>query len=578
MIRILIDGRQLIFTEGFSTDFVRANSIMTRTGDYTYSIDVDLRIPSNAILYAHLTRLNASPVKTGRRAEIWNDNVLLAKGVESVLKVNGYTAKIQILANNSEVNYMFDSAAKIRQMDFGKCETATAEKAKAVLDKYYPEANEAYPVLKIGEDKYNWSDTRIASAGKYEFQGDEWVRPMPYVLFIIDKMMETLGYEIGINNIDKEKYKRLVVIHGYDTIEYARMLPDWTVSQALDEFEKFFNVVFCFDGSRKIVDIVNVDEFYETEGYVYVNGVRVIDEHDKDFEASADEILSSYTNVGYDVPSSEFWTFQHIDKEIYDILRKENLKLNYHHEYKNTDMVIYWDEERKCEWIHWEAGEVPNDDARYKYARIVNQYKDYVSDDNEDVTRMKMIPAETYSEYFTDDHGGHMFGFPSTSVNAVGSNKLSDVIRGGSADASIDTMQVAFYLGVLEFRDIGGGRYGLGYGIPTAACKYYQQHYNVIWTYAKEDFPDFSGDFPLYLKTLTLELCGIYGRVQTELHNSLHVDTSCLYTITFIADRFLDPRMKFVINNRLFYCKQLKYKVENGRMSDEVEGEFYAAK
>jgi hypothetical protein len=54
------------------------------------------------------------------------------------------------------------------------------------------------------------------------------------------------------------------------------------------------------------------------------------------------------------------------------------------------------------------------------------------------------------------------------------------------------------------------------------------------------------------------------------------VNTKVKYTISFITNRILDPKTIFVINNKEYYCKQLKYTIHANGKSKVCEGEFYA--
>lgn len=584
MIRIVIGNKDVVLSDDMTFDFIRENAMLTKASDYTYDIDIDLRIPANKQLYSHIDRINSSNRPTDRIAEIWDNNKLLVRGTEAILKVEGYKAKIQILANNSALNYAFDDNVKVRDLDFGSCETRDTASAKALLNKCYGDndntVHECYPVVKIGDTVYNvWSeysdDEGPADDEGYTYKDDDNLRPMPFVLFLMEKLLEVLGYSIGINHITADKYRYLCLIHGYDTDEYAKMLPNWTVREMIEEYEKFFNVVFFFNSIDKVVDILSVDTFYQTVGDEFVGVDDVIDEHDCDYKSSEDEVQVSYKNVGYKLPSSEYWKFQNISKDIYDMCTHETLAMRYTHEYNRTDMVIYTDPNRKCEWIHWEeAGGATEDEATHKHTLIVNQFRDYIEDENVSRTELRLIPAQTPC-LVVGGGIGYRFSAPVVESTEMGTGYFSDIIR-GAEDALVDTMQVAFYIGLANVRGLDGNPQGFGKSYPSARCAWWIQEENVVW---KGDSENGGNQLHCdYNRSWTFELCGEYGRAASELNNAVYVDTAKLYTIKFKTRKFLDPRKKFVIANRLWYCKQLKYKVERGGVDVIVEGEFYPAK
>lgn len=573
MIRIVIGNKDVVLSDDMTFDFIRENAMLTKASDYTYDIDIDLRIPANKQLYSHIDRINSSNRPTDRIAEIWDNNKLLVRGTEAILKVEGYKAKIQILANNSALNYAFDENVKVRSLDFGTCETRSKAAATSLIGKFYGDNDgtvyECYPLVKVGDKLYNG----LFGSGN-EYDEDE-LRPMPFVLFLLDKLIESLGYSIGENHINQSKYKRLCVIHGYDTDQYAKMLPNWTVREMIEEYEKFFNVVFFFNSKDKVVDILSVDTFYETVGDEFVGVDDVIDEHDCDYGSSSEDMQNSYVHVGYKLPSSEIWKFQNIPSDVYDLCSKEDKLLVLHEEqvYDPKDLKIFKDTVKNVEWINWEqADDGDDDDDEAKYPMLVNMLRDYAEDADVAKTELRIIPA--WCESCPANHNDKMHLAAVVDEAQLGSGNLSDVIRGGD-DTTYDTMQVSFYLGYVHLASTYDGSSLLSdEQYPAVRSVYWQQYKGLPWTLE----PVQTGGVITTTPTITLELCGQYGRVNTELHNAVYIDDKKLYTIKFKTRKFLDPRKKFVIANRLWYCKQLKYKVERGGVDVIVEGEFYPAK
>lgn len=576
MIRVLIEGQDIILSDDFSTDLIRENALLTKAGDYTYDIDVDLRIPANKKIYKHINRLHSASHPTDRTAEIWSDNRLLVRGTESILQVKGDIVKIQVLANNSAVNYSFDDSTKVRSMDFGTCTSRqSTAAAKALLNKGYGDAGacECYPVIYCGGHFYNyWS-----SLGEhtYSYKDKDTLRPMPFVLYFLDKLMELLGYTIRTDHINRQKYKWLCLIHGYNTDEYAKMLPNWTVGEMLEEFEMFFNVVFYFDSINKQVDIVSVDAFYSAIGTEIVDAADVLDEHETEYKESDDDAHVSYKNVGYKLPGDEYWKFQNIPEDIYDMCTIEQRIIDPSHEYEPTDMAIYYDPAKECEWLHYEGEE---GGEKVRRIMIVNVYRDNVEDKSVSKTELRIVP--TCDITVTTLTPAEVFEtFPYVTSTEIGSSNFCDVIR-GSEDAVVDTMQVAFYLGLANYRISNTGYLGQLYNrvFPLAVANYWHQYANFVFTY---DTHGITGAEALphdYDRSWNLQLTGDNGRVSTELTNAVYIDTAVLKRIRFRTGKFLEPRKKFVIANRLFYCRQLKYSISKGCIDGIAEGEFYPAK
>lgn len=581
MVKLIIDDNEVVMDAGFSTDIIRENPLITSAGDYSYDIDVDLRVPQNRRIYKDFQRINTLSSFSKRPAELLDNEKVIARGAEAVLSIEEHRAKIQVLSNNSELNYIFDETRSVRELDFGSVQTKTTTLAARVSGHLYGEVvdgivvREAYPLIfredfiGHGEEASTFNGLQgDESATSIAFDDVENLRPMPYLLYYIDKLVEILGYTMGACHIDRDKYKRLLVIHGYDTLDYAKMLPDWTVSQFISEVEKFFGVVFLVDSIHKVIDIVSVDSFYETAGCEYIDREDVLDEHDVSFDVESEEFQTSYQNVGYKLPNSEYWKLAAVDEEVDGRCIRVDKDKNYQEEYDPKEMVIYRDTRLKEEWIHYED---EKDDENSHYCRMVNFFAPCVKDPDATRTQLAITPVKMNCSYRVGAHGGYMFAAPVPEYYEDKGATLSEAVREGTAESASDRMQVAFYLGFCHFRDISGTRDVFSYGTTQCMTTRHMQLYNVWWNFTTQDSPDIE-------RNLTLELRGEQGRCANELNIGAFIDSARQFKIRFVTTSFLDPRKKFVVSNRLFYCQQLRYKIENGRMSEIVEGVFYPAK
>lgn len=578
MVKLLIDDQAVAIDSDFNTDIIRENPLITSTGDYSYDIDVDLRVPQNRRIYREFQRLNTLSSFSQRKAVLLDNEKILARGAEAVLSIEENRAKIQVLSNNSELNYICDNKQSIRDLDFGTVETKTLELAAKVSGHLYGEVvdgiavREAYPLVSREDFGGYGSNASFfnglqggAGATRIAFSDVDNLRPMPYLLYYVDKLVEILGYSMGTCHIDRAKYKRLLVIHGYDTLEYAKMLPNWTVSEFISEVEKFFGVVFLVDSVGQKIDIVSVDSYYEGAGYEYIDRDDVLDEHEVNFEPGEEDFQTSYQNVGYKLPSSEYWKLAAIDEEVDKRCERVNKSFYTVEEYDPKSLVIFYDHRRKEEWIHYEE---EGGGENSQYARFVNFFAPVVKDASVSRTELAITPVKMQCSYRVADIGGYMFVVPIPEYFENKGATLSDAIRGETMDNASDRMQVAFYLGFCHFREISGERSPFSFGTTQCVTTRYLQLYNVDWQFTSDDEEDVA------LK-LNLELKGEEGRCATELNAGVFIDGTRQFKIRFKTNKFLDPRKKFVIANRLLYCQQLRYKLEQGKISDIVEGVFY---
>jgi hypothetical protein len=74
----------------------------------------------------------------------------------------------------------------------------------------------------------------------------------------------------------------------------------------------------------------------------------------------------------------------------------------------------------------------------------------------------------------------------------------------------------------------------------------------------------------------TLRLDGPYGLHQRYYQVNSRYDDSKEYVIRFISNKLYDQRAEFLINNRLFACKELEYTILNDGIHPIVTGTFFA--
>ena len=95
MVKLVIDDQEVVMDSGFNTDIIRENPLITSTGDYSYDIDVDLRVPRNRRIYREFQRLNTLSSFSQRKAVLLDNEKILARGAEAVLSIEENRAKIQ---------------------------------------------------------------------------------------------------------------------------------------------------------------------------------------------------------------------------------------------------------------------------------------------------------------------------------------------------------------------------------------------------------------------------------------------------------------------------------------------------
>lgn len=572
-----------------SFEMVRENPMFTRRGDYTYDINISLRDPHNRAIYNHIDRLTATSHPHGRRARLLCDGHVIADGTEVILKKEGDTLKIQILAGASELNHLTaDENLMIRDMDFGIVENYTYEYANTVIEKCYPEANYAYPSL----NGLRYNEVLGRTQGAVYYHPESILIPCPYLMFYVEKFIRLLGYELEENELlQDERWRRLIIIpHQTGILEYAKILPKWSAAQFVDEIEKFFNCSILIDGINRKARIVSANKPVTTESNIAIPDEDILDEYNTDFKGENKEVfLHNYENVGYKtVPRGEDRLGDYV---------KENSRTQVLQGPLEGAMLAAGD------WVLYDrngTGQLlvciykltnPSSPSDYQMLYRVDFFADHVSNKEAERTELGIVPAYIPCDLYFEGYEEPTILSPLPKLGDYTPVCFNQAVSGNVSDKVLDTIAVAFYLGPVEARvdpyytlklDIStetalamieGLRHQF---IPVCITHHYyilsgswrgQELHAFEWDIDDNDVPGCSN--------WTLSLEGEHGRYATDFSNSTPVNTDLQYVLRFRGKALYDPTCPFLIHGRLFACQQLKYTFKDGRQHPIVEGTFY---
>lgn len=264
--------------DGFELDFYTQNPFFTRNGDYTYDLDIDLNHPHNRRIYQSLNRSDITQRPENRQAILICGAINIIRGTEIILSVEDNIAKIQIVAGNSELNYLSGGDKRLRDLDFGTCDTSL-ETAYTSLNQDFPDMNFVCTPIFTSYDtsgnlRYFDNQMNITTGGASFIQGT-YISPQPYLLFYVEELVKILGYKLQKNTLrENKRWCRLFMVNGYRTTSFAKMLPDWTVDEFLDEIEKFFNCIFLVNQTDKTVQIISINSFYENSQTICLEDIK----------------------------------------------------------------------------------------------------------------------------------------------------------------------------------------------------------------------------------------------------------------------------------------------------------------
>ena len=582
MLTLLIDSQPVTLPEGFTFEIHRENPLFFRSGDYTYDIELSLLDPDNRRLYDHIDRIQHTTSISHRSAVLIEGDTVLMRGTEAVLEKTGDTVKIQIVAGNAELNYLTGDETRIRSLNFGTVPTPTTAIAEDVAYKIFPESNYVFPTILKKYDFENADDTHNELINKLSstltsrdiaYDSDSELYPMPYFMYILEKFVRLMGYTLTSNPYrDTSKWARLLIIHGYETLEYAKMLPDWTTAKFVQEVEKFLNCIILIDPLTKGCQIIPIPDYYSNNPVTYIPDDAILDDFDIAFDADEDHFFISYENLSYNLPSGAYWKYARLSAEVKELCGNPvygNTSLITPSEDNANKFIIYYDSAPSHDlyFVCFDRGE---DGGVYRYIfQEVDQFRDLIRNPSLEPVSFDIIPSEIHTIRVTDYTSSYAYALIPYPVFYENTEALGfqDAVTNGIKDSASNIMQVAFYGGVLPCYS-RQGEIGTTHRSPQCFCNNASINDTLgVFQIRGTDIPG--------ANSMNLRFQSQYGRAAQDFTSPYSIDTTHKRTIRFISDKYIDPVSIFQIQNKRYACRELKYTFKNGQRSNIVEGIFY---
>ena len=332
MTELYIDGVAAVLPQDFNVQVKRENPLFTKNGEYTYDITLQLSNPTNAELYKHLNRLNATQWPgEKRRAILIADNRVYCNGTEVITAWTDDTVSIQIASGNSELNYIAGGDRLISSLEDMRQTVVPDDNAArySYLRNTYPDidwclptvydrANDIY-INPWKADSSTWPDVSIVP------DDGRWL-PQPFLAAYLKDMLSALGFSLVENQLENSEYKYLVICNAFSE-RWNEMLPGWTITEFMDQLEKLFNATFVVDNKTREVRLVLNTSSYAGRKTVHVS--QVSDVYEAEIEDDNEAVDYNRERVSYDVEENEFWKQQCLDESYLEQAIKVTIPQDY---------------------------------------------------------------------------------------------------------------------------------------------------------------------------------------------------------------------------------------------------------
>lgn len=616
MTELYIDRQLVVLPETFSITIIEENPFFTKNGKYTYDITLSLLNPINARIYNHLNRINRKgDIPQNRSAYMIVDNEVVLNGTEVILEHGDSEVKIQLVSGNSELNFVIGGDRKVRDLDLGKAEKyvgKSVDVATAIyydLRKKYPQRDWQLVPFAYGYAEYTGEEIfNIQGIGNYyrippvfensEIQVNPSIAqpffsgafsgqvPQPYLCFIIERILSYLGYKLIKNSIaEHTRLSQIYIVHGYNTLEFAKMLPDWTVTEFFENIEKWLDCVFLIDKYTREVRLIFEYQYEEIENKM--QELTVLDEFSVEID-SENRMLNKTSNIAYSLDTDDYYTFACLNEKAREIAKYKSfpdLRALQTWFKQNKDISVFGFIFRVTdtgdEFIAYDTG-------KKRVLKKVDAFKPLMNNKNSDKIDISldiipasmmysviytMIPFSLFPRWSSFWVQVPVAGETAVSVSAeesgdtvVASINIQDTIENnaGKEDTASTKMRVAVFNGIrflplIEIRDlskIGDAVY------PSASVESLTEYFQET---QEEDYYGNKGQNILRLEYLNNE---IYSKADIY-------DTTKIVKLTFIDYKNIHVTSKFVANNRMYRCVKVERVVTQQGFEAIAKGEFY---
>lgn len=574
MIQLFIDNSPVVLPKDFNLSLLDENPFFTKNGKSTYDIDIDLSDPTNAKIYQHCNRVNNDKeTPKSRSARLVVDNQVLLNGTEIILEITDEKVSIQLVSGESELNYLVGSDKKIKDLELG-----------SILDGEF----EFLPFYSMAEDRVRNGYWIVHTPGDdYPHLG--WFQEIrggarsPYFYCVIEKILNALGFKISENTFRTGSLKYLLIVNGLFTRQYNTLLPDWSVVEFLSEVEKAFNVCFLVDDDRVSIQLKR--DYYNNVKKTYIKEaidsfeLKIDDENREDY---------SLSNVGYTKQNTDYFKYQDVNSVIME-------QISGTEEYLGFDDIlsdisnsgnplvlknkIFYSQASETFYICYKG--LFQGSEKY-YPKKINAFApDYNNEKSTSIDielKIKPISMQVKNINVVDSTTRpnilyslqtQIMEISSEYIYGSGSSELSDIQEEieNEIENEIKTVSeifVVLYSGLQTIYEEDAQSYSdtkrkVNYPVP---------YVDYLWETNKIDERIINSDkFSLRLN---------HSKGMKNLYSgSIQVDTTIEYTFRFLYYEKIDIRSVFVIKNREFVCKELKYNVTAKGFDEVIEGVFY---
>lgn len=438
-----------------------------------------------------------------------------------------------------------------------------------------PEYKVVYPpIVNYTESNGDMSILNNVQVGEdISFTDVENISPQYYLLYVVENLITKLGFTKGVNELEDDPvWSRLFIVNPYKDSILQELLPDWTINEFIEQIELFLDCIISIDKVNGRFNIISLNKYFENQDIVYLDNV-IDDSVEKTFDVDTNYAFA-YKYVSYDLPSDKYYNYLKLKDGV-----RENCSIvsspewddfqTQYEQYYSGPYILHSDDYG----LDYVVTDYSVSGETKKGLIIVDRFKDAGDLDSRDKSSFQIVPAEIEKISIYSVTGGRYLIGPAVKKLKTdpGSNAINDLINSSEVKSDIpDKLYVGIYYGIQKALNRGPNEFPGEYWdkMPMGSNDRYfiQEPTTLGGNQAILTLPDY---------TITLD--GDNGLFNRIYKNKREIDTSVEYTFQFLTNTVYKLDRIFVIRNKRYYCKEIRYKITPKGMDKIAEGVFYLA-
>ena len=314
---ITINGQSAYLKENTSFEYITENRLFTGSDSYTLTITFPLKdCPQNISIFGYLHRQDVEKEKIVFDCDI-RDRNFIKSGTITVTEITEVEVKTQFLEGRSEQNFnsSFDDIY-LNMLSLGYPNTLNPQNLtpqQAWLP--YPQ-RETVALPWVNNSSGNLQNEVFVDqdhGGVYTWRhNDRELTFQPYLLHLLNKICEAVGYTGDFTAIEQTDFKYLLVCntlpYTWGVRNFAIALPHWSLTEFFEEMENFLFGEFTIDHKAKRISFAFSTYLIQNTAPVMID--KVLNEYTAEVakEDACDYI--GVKNIAYSDNDNRYWAYR----------------------------------------------------------------------------------------------------------------------------------------------------------------------------------------------------------------------------------------------------------------------------